>query len=336
VENKEPSFKELIKMCADQYAELDFVLKKEGYKARVPRAEWLLLSCCPLIIREDCSEYKIPENRLQSILNSKESLPDPQEQKTLMDWYALSAYRYGFEAEKLEKQLAQEEGSEKKEELKKRIDELADEFKSITVEERRRKQLAFIYQEKGERLERLYQLLEGKHSTKEIKIGLMTVHANVDCSQESSESNGFYEDMKKAYDFIQDTKGEFNFSGTTGIGWTDEFARAVGKEDIVINEEKYTIEAEIRKEGMKNRFTSFVTIAPIRYSIEQIEKNIRLFLPGCDYDMNDFPMIVGFLDEKVGFKALREIQGKQNQIIFYGHPSDLEDMVKPFLEKILV
>ena len=244
---------ELVKILRDKQLDISTLLQKEGYKIRIPRAEWSVFISSVIIYNEDGSSEEIPDYRLINILEGKENLTQDK-LKLLNEWYQISAYRFGYEIDKLKKQikLAKKNGDRSNVgELENKLNAILYEKDSLNAEELRKKQFAYYYNEEGGRLERLYEILIGKYEHLRFGAVRVSMSSNSYLDEILEEcygvSKGFFEDLCITYDFIQKITGPIKFSPSSGLTYTDEDVSGEGKGLLSLDGKPIALKAKIEK-----------------------------------------------------------------------------------------
>ena len=332
MDNQEPGFQDLTAIISDKQTEMATTLERERYKIKVPRAEFAISRSSLIITREDSTE-EISEGQLVEILDGKDKEVSEQDKKVIDEWYQISRYKYGYELDKLDRAAKKAEESGDKEELQKikaKIKEIGDSYHSKTPQEFDKAKLAYYYNEQGPRLERLYEILYGECSYNSFVFGkielIVTKNSQAQKPRMYEDSKGFFKDLSNAFNFIKSLKGPLEYSETTGISYTGEYARATGEEELEINGKKLSIRAEIEKDGMRNRFACIINSeVPIR---ELTETDLEVLLP--EYSQTDLEEGLTLLTND----KLRILLGK-TRIAFVGNPEDLSYEVPRVLETIV-
>lgn len=131
-------------------------LQANGYKIKIPNAQYSIFGKCLIITKKDGKRIELPYSDLEKFLNRKLKLPE-EDEKEIREWYNIfMPIRFTFELEKLEKKYKK---AEEKKNVRKITDLLFkrdDLIKELNnVEEFNKNYLAYLFQEKGERLQRL-------------------------------------------------------------------------------------------------------------------------------------------------------------------------------------
>ncbi|MBI5065668.1 hypothetical protein HZA97_05520 [Candidatus Woesearchaeota archaeon] len=340
---KEPKREDLAKVLIDVAEEITSTLAKEGYKLRAPRAEWSIFRSAVIITYEDKSTKEIYDDELEKILDGKKS-PSELDGILIQEWYAISSYRIGYEIDKLEKKLRKAKNAKNVtnaknapliKECERKIEELVEEKKWSTLKDVNKRQLAYYYKEEGERLERLYQIIHGRNESVNLRFGVVDVsvdaksYERVKDSGSYEQSKGFFEDLENAYNFIQGFKGEVNFSPSAGAAYTDEFAFGNSKGSLKVGEKKFSLEAKIRKEGIKNSLSCSISIDNLKLNRAELISNIACLLPGYLADYDEGPVIVENEEKKVMFFYCG------NTLNFSGEPQVLKEEIPKILGVII-
>lgn len=120
-------------------------LDKHGFKLKPYRAEWSIANSSLYIFRPDGSGLILSDEEVQKVLVGKKKLLK-EDKKEFDAWYEISAYRLGYEGHRFGSKIASVDKADFSDvnKLHRMIWEMTDD-KEI---ERRRKQLAYQYQEK--------------------------------------------------------------------------------------------------------------------------------------------------------------------------------------------
>lgn len=286
-QGREPTDDELRKISDDRIAEMTDSIIREKFKIIFPRAEWSSAQQCLLIIDERCRIKKIPGQELEKILEG-DMKTSPEEEKIIREWFAISTYRHGYEIDRLEKKLldaGKSKNSEEVKALRKRLDRKIDDYENLDVGEMRKRQLAYYYREKGERLERLYDIIEGDREMLNLRFGTIegsvsSNSCNGDLLKQCYESSkGFFTDLDNAYIFISGLKGNFHYSQSTGIAYTDEWALLQGNSAATIGGRNVKLRAEIAKDGMKDKLHCIVKASKVGVKPKEAAEKIELLAP---------------------------------------------------------
>lgn len=332
-----PTDDELRKISDDRISEMTDSVIRGGFKIIFPRAEWSNASHCLLIIDKKCRIKRIPGQELEKILEGNVKT-NPDEERIIREWYAISAYRHGYEIDRLKKKLleAGKSGNSKVVKIiRKKLDRVINKYESIDLRDLKKRQLAYYYREKGERLERLYDIIEGDREMLNLRFGLIegSISEN-SCDKEKvgqcyEASKGFFADLDNAYNFVSDLKGQFHYSQSTGIAYTDEWALLVGNSGAGIEGRKVKLHAEIAKDGMKDKFHCIVKASELEVKPKDAAEKIELLAPDYLIGSGD-RFIYGYKDDNSVI-----ISYSKEGLLLKGEPQKLEREMFGLLRVIL-
>jgi len=287
-------FEDSDKIVQDKCDAIEYVLKVEGFVQKTPRADFSSFTSSLTIYREDGSKIVLPTSQMDEILEGKKSISD-EDKKAFDEWYNTSLYRVGYQMDSLEKQRKQAMKDDDPSKLFCIEDQqqiLSDEQSNLSDKDYQLIRLSHSYNEKGERLQRLYDICLGEYDTITLPFGSFDVKVGIKCNTEELDklayatSEGFFEDLKAAYKMMEQLKGPLEISESTGILYSTEFAYGYGKGVVHIDDTRVELEARINHHWKNNRPSAQITTSKI--PLEGIGQKVRLFLPdyGFDEDQN--------------------------------------------------
>lgn len=332
-----PSKKELRKILYDKESDIISILDREGYNRRLPSAAWYYPWHCLAIAYSYSNIKKIPDNRLRKILDGTEKVLN-NEMKLIKEWYAISNYRYGYEIGKVQEELLKaanvgNEADVKK--YRKKQNKLIKKYEMIDIREIKKRQLAYYYRERGERLERLYNIIEGENEAVNLRFGCVDAAISAtsykeEMLKESYEaSKGFFEDLNNTYSLISKLQGKTEVSPSTGIAYSNEWAYGKGNLSMKIGDKTISLEARISKDGMKNQLKCILETSEVYFNKEDALKRASILLPDYIIGGSESFFRGGKDDSSV---KLSYFMGK---FLFSGEPKDLEEEIPRFMQVVL-
>ena len=331
---KDPTKEELESIVLDKCDSIQSALDREGFKRRIPRADWSNFQQSLIIITKDQTN-EINDAQLQKILDDEETVPE-EDMAVIKEWYAISSYRYGHEMKKCEtgfRDAVHKGDTKQRDEYKKRMNELLKERRSIPHDEFIKRQLAYTFQETGERLDKLYDIMYGEIETVKANFGLIELSITKNCydkkieEKEYQESKGFFEDIKNAFEIARSLHAPLEYSSKAGAVFSYEWVGGKGIGLIDINGTPVGLTANLEKDGMKNKlYCSIKTL--IDSNKKKLTEKVNLFLP--EFTITEEPL---WYAEKEGFRV--GYLEKDSSLMFGGDLYKLEEEIKRFLEAVL-
>ncbi|MFH0831683.1 MAG: hypothetical protein V1886_02345 [archaeon] len=337
--NAEPlSREEIQKILDDNLRDKIIATIEQGYRIRFPRAEFSMPENCLLLIYSFKDIKKIPDEQLGKIISGAEKIEDSNK-KLIDEWYNISTYRYFNEINRLDSAitLAQSHGFvDIARKMKKKLKEWNDKLLWLDMNELLKKQLEYYYNEKGDRLDNLNKIINGDTTGARLRFGCIEAFVPLSCynegmlSQSYEANKGFFKDLKNAYKFAEELRGNWKISKSAGIAYTDEVIECWGSGFVKAAGRKIGLEAKIRKNGMMDEFDCLMRTQHIPIKREEVLKKGRTLL----YDY-------GFRELKKNFVAVKDestftaFYSSCRRFQFMGTAEEMESEVPRFLEAVL-
>lgn len=333
-----PSREEIQKILDDRLQDKIDAVIEQDYRIRFPRAEFSIHERCLMLIHSFRDIKKIPEEQLRKIISGTEKIDD-SDKKLIDEWYGISTYRYFNEINRLNSviALAISHGFNAcARKMKRKLKEWNDRLLWLDMNELFKKQLEYYYNEKGERLENLHKILNGDTTGARLRFGCIEAFVPLSCYDEKmlaksyEADKGFFDDLKNAYKFAEELKGDLRISKSAGIAYTDEVIECWGGGRINVAGREIGLEAKIRKDGMMNEFDCLMRTQHIPIKRKEVLKKGRMLL--ADY---------GFRELKKNFVAVKDesaftaFYSSTRRFQFIGTAEEMESEVPRFLEAVL-
>lgn len=312
-------------------------LKREGYKKRIPRVEYFLGDGKVGVIGKDENVKKFTKKELIEILEDTNPVNN-SEKELIKEWCnATDWYRYFLEIYRLEEKItkAKEQGGVEVKLLEEQIVQLVEERDTTNPKDSIKKEVAYLYNEEGARLERLYQILHPGCAN--LRFGLINISiSGVTNLLKIGElaykkSKGFFEDLSEAYNLLGVLKGTPEYSHSAGVAYTTEQAFGRGNTALTIGDEEITLEATIGKEYISGELSCYIKTSKLRLGKNEVLKNVELFLPSYALEHIKDGDLLGSNNKGV----IVWYSNNSKSLTFYGKPEKLKEEVQRFLENVL-
>jgi len=331
---------ELDQIIEDDIHEIRQILINECYNKKIPSAEWYPDLNAVVVTNPQNRQIVVHSINLDLILKGQRKV-GKELTATLVEWYQNSLYRFKNEAKIIREVLSELKVYKNDHEQIKRCAELSrnlnNEWALLGFKGAAKQELAYLYQESGERLERLYLLQFGRSEMIDLSFGSIKVSVDALTFNEEmknfqyKDSIGFFEDLQNAYDFIKSVEGHKKFSETAGILYSDEVVKVQGEETIELGCSRVLLKALIVKESRQGQFFSRIYTPTLKFDQESLVKHIQQFYYGHQVQVN------------ANYNQLlcRNIKGpvnflcEDNAFTFAGRPEDMRYHIPRLLSAIL-
>ena len=319
-------------------------LDDENYKTKGFWAQYDYQNQTLLIHEGKGIREKIPYNTLRKILD-KEVEYSGRYCGTIKEWYSiLNSFVYEYKRKRLmeKKALARIEINYKQiPELDAELEELEAKFNKNYTEIKKEELALQFKEEKGERLDRLYEILYIEQGDTIVNMGDIEIKASevkniAELEKEAyKESKGFFEDMNLALELIKKAEGMIQTT-SKGESYNNEHITARSIMNLEINGTDVELKAEIIRKGSEDLFYWNILAKPIELPIEEFIEKIWDKISDYDNPLDERRNLkLSSEDKTKNFKLFYNPKILGNQVLFKGSPCILKQTIPEVLSAIL-